>query len=552
MLNFYKKCFILFCLFTLKGLGQPEAYNWYFGIEAALNFSTQPPVALSNSTLQSSEGSASISDRNGNLLFYTDGATVYNRSHLVMANGTGLMGFESTSQSAVVVKKPGGANLYYLFTLGDGGLAAFGYSVIDMNLAAGMGSVTVKNVMLSNNCTEKLAAVRHCNGVDAWVVVCRVDNTYQFSAFKVDANGVNPVPVNSDSDDLMLYYAAQGCMKISPNGKKIGLACWPKGINIFDFDNATGAVSNPLYLYEADPPYTYAYGCEFSPDGTKFYSSLDSSLVQLDLCAGSNEAIIASQTTVGAVSIPPTNMYFASMQLGSDRKIYIAAVSGIKLAVINNPNITGVACNFTPNGPALAPLTYHFWGLPNFVSSYFKQTPSPFTYTTGLMSCKSMSFSSSPSPSLSSSCYATSNSYTSFKWVFGDPSSGLANISTQSNPYHIFSNTGLYKVTQILYSACGSDTISQSIAVGCTSISSENLEDRGIHLFPNPLNELLTVEVIREGSINLFDLNGKLVLKSKIVSGSNQINVSDLKPGLYSMQGSDEEGIWRTKLVKME
>lgn len=71
--------------------GQNEANNWYFGYNAGLSFSTDPPTPLTNGALVTGEGSAVISDVNGNLLFYTDGSTVWNANHVVMPNGTGLL-----------------------------------------------------------------------------------------------------------------------------------------------------------------------------------------------------------------------------------------------------------------------------------------------------------------------------------------------------------------------------------------------------------------------------------------------------------------------------
>ena len=41
------------------------------------------------------------------LLFYTDGMTVYNKNHVIMPNGNFLTGHSSSSQSGVIVKKPG-------------------------------------------------------------------------------------------------------------------------------------------------------------------------------------------------------------------------------------------------------------------------------------------------------------------------------------------------------------------------------------------------------------------------------------------------------------
>ena len=102
-------------------------------------------------------GNASISDATGALLFYTDGMTIWDQTHSVMANGSGLTGTNS-AQSSIIVKKPASTNLYYVFTMqGGGGAAGLNYSIVDMNLAGGNGSVTVKNATLyAAPCEEKL------------------------------------------------------------------------------------------------------------------------------------------------------------------------------------------------------------------------------------------------------------------------------------------------------------------------------------------------------------------------------------------------------------
>jgi len=65
---------------------QKEANIWYFGENAGLDFNSGVPVALLDGQLNTREGCATISDKNGNLLFYTDGITVWNRSHKIMQN----------------------------------------------------------------------------------------------------------------------------------------------------------------------------------------------------------------------------------------------------------------------------------------------------------------------------------------------------------------------------------------------------------------------------------------------------------------------------------
>src|SRR6185436_4851256 len=94
-------------------LAQNETQKWYFGNKAGLDFSTNPPTVLTNGMMTTGEGCSSIANSAGNLLFYTDGITIWNQNHTPMANGTGLFGSSSTSQSGVIVKKPGSANIYY-------------------------------------------------------------------------------------------------------------------------------------------------------------------------------------------------------------------------------------------------------------------------------------------------------------------------------------------------------------------------------------------------------------------------------------------------------
>ena len=66
--------------------------NWYFGWNAGISFSTAPPQSPANGSLHTEEGCSAISNSSGNILFYTDGMTAWNRYHIPMPNGMGLVG----------------------------------------------------------------------------------------------------------------------------------------------------------------------------------------------------------------------------------------------------------------------------------------------------------------------------------------------------------------------------------------------------------------------------------------------------------------------------
>ena len=98
---------VLFMLTQAPVFSQNEANVWYFSEYAGVDFNSGVPVALTDGAMDTREGCATISDASGNLLFYTDGITVWNKIHEVMDNGTGLLGHSSATQSGVIIPKPG-------------------------------------------------------------------------------------------------------------------------------------------------------------------------------------------------------------------------------------------------------------------------------------------------------------------------------------------------------------------------------------------------------------------------------------------------------------
>lgn len=451
--NKFYLIFCLVCVFNSIIFSQNETNNWYFGQNAGLNFSTNPPTILTNGMLVTSEGCASISDGTGNLLFYTDGSTVYNNAHVMMANGNGLLGNSSTTQSGIIVKEPGNTNIFHIFTLGASGTGSLCFSTVNLNLAAGMGSVTVKNTLLSVGMTEKLTSVKHCNGKDVWVIA-HENNSNNFKCYLVNTFGVNTIPVVTSVGTI---YPNGNCwlgnLKASPSGRKLGLALSGASgsFELYDFDNLTGVVSNSINLGS----FPSAYGCEFSPDESKFYGDREGgtnflNLYQWDLCAGSPTAIISSQYSL---SVPSQIM---GMQLASDNKIYIARNSSSTLAVIHNPNSLAAACNYSHDGQSVAPKICRF-NLPNFMMSYFKAAPLPFTYT---VNCNFATFSlPGITNTLNAGCGNIITTPTNVIWSFGDILSGAANTSSLTNPNHTFSGSGSYSVQLIINSNCTADTL---------------------------------------------------------------------------------------------
>lgn len=193
-------------LFPLISFSQGENDNWYFGYKAAVNFSAVAPVALTNSAMSALEACGSVSDAKGNLLFYTDGITIWDRDHNIMPNGTGLTGTVNSAQT-LIIGEIGNKDRYYVFTTADSynNQSYTAYSVVDMTLGS-LGSTgqplgdvdpAVKNVpVLDNNgnliTTGAVTAVPHANGTDFWILIPTHDDLL---AFQLSASGLNTVPV---------------------------------------------------------------------------------------------------------------------------------------------------------------------------------------------------------------------------------------------------------------------------------------------------------------------------------------------------------------------
>ena len=94
---------------------QKQGNNWLFGYNAGVSWNTGVPVSFTGGQTVCDEGVGSISDAAGNLLFYTDGSTIWDKTNTPMPNGSGLLGNTSTSQDGMIVPYPGSPNLYYVF-----------------------------------------------------------------------------------------------------------------------------------------------------------------------------------------------------------------------------------------------------------------------------------------------------------------------------------------------------------------------------------------------------------------------------------------------------
>ncbi|WP_299099560.1 T9SS type B sorting domain-containing protein [uncultured Winogradskyella sp.] len=431
----------IFIITSVPLFAQNEASFWYFGQYGGLQFNAEngSVTALTNGQINTLEGCTSISDAEGNLQFYSDGRTVWNSNHQVMSNGnyalgTGLLGDPSSTSSGLIVPKPEDPTKYYLFTVDephhdnasaypnqfvgtydqggtvpgqdDGFNNGFNYSLIDMSLNGGLGDVDAieKNIHLVTydpastleiqyKCSEKITAVRAEDCTSFWVITHFGDKFY---SFRVDVNGVNTTPVISTVGPNIPIEGYRrnslGYLKASPDGSKVIAANFgratiaagnaPGSVDLFDFNNETGVISNHIELYGPQNNNS-PYGVEFSAENRKVYATISegaggagtSHVMQWDL---ESSDIINSMQIIHS----STQMTAGALQLGIDRRIYRAQLSytgndniSDYLGVISNPEADATDVNYNQQGVLLDILGSNVnksrIGLPPFIQSLF-------------------------------------------------------------------------------------------------------------------------------------------------------------------------------------
>ena len=449
----------LILVFCSQLFAQNESNIWYFGEKAGLDFNSGSPVSLSDGQLITTEGCAAISDKNGYLLFYTNGENVWNRNHQIMPNGTGLMGGFSSSQSSIIVPFPDNDSLYYIFTTAqERDPYGFRYSIVNMKHDNGSGDIIVKNVLLLSNVYEKVTAVKQRNCSNYWVVTKKWDSD-EYYAYLITSSGISS-PVVSNTGNLTggLSSSSRGQMKFSPDGNKIAVAynIAYDFVELMNFDQTTGVLSNATKL-TPNPPANelYSLGCygvEFSPNSQLLYVGACYvfsnpqllTLFQYNVSYNDSLQIIASKKLIDG-----SHINFA-MQLGPDKKIYIATYDNY-LNVINNPDIEGVDCSFGAQAIQLTSVSQA--GLPAMIQSFFKDP----IIATGNCEFQNINFS-----------IQNSSDLVSVEWDFGDPLSGLDNASNSFTPLHIFSQQGSYNVRLVYLrnGGCFPDTVYKQIYAG--------------------------------------------------------------------------------------
>ncbi len=322
--------------------------NWYFGQGVGLNFSTFNPTTSVLPYPLNANGDfyhnvtchTTVSDVNGNLLYFSDGRSIFqywNGAYHTIA--TLLPDNNAYHENRIVsVPRPGHPSKYFIVSLNNhllsGSNSGLLYAQIDMG--GGLAQMLNLNVPLkdSNNTlitsayqitSSALTSTVHADGDNYWIIAhVRKQGYSQLLSYMVTSSGIQTTP----SASVVIPNFQSQDLKVSPDTKKIAITS-ETGVFVGDFNNSTGEiVMYPNAIGSSSNPInTTNYGLEFSQNSNYLYYSDFLTLKAIDVSNTSNPI---NETFLG-------NGFFDGMQLAINGKIYIGNQNWTS-SVINNPD----------------------------------------------------------------------------------------------------------------------------------------------------------------------------------------------------------------------
>jgi hypothetical protein len=339
-----------------------ETDIWYVDSDKVLNFNSGAPVIDSGYVASPGEACNAICDRDGKILFYADNSNLYNRQHQIM-KGNNLLKYNYLSSTMnLILPLPNSDSIYYWITPDD--IDQIGpreqrlyYHQVNMNRNGGNGEIVQAEQILMDSSSERVTAVRHCNGRDWWVIGQHGFDERLF-VWLMDSSGIHK-QIHQIYDPQFLrikdLHWIGGYMKFSPNGNILAEHNYSINGNITSlfiglhkFDLNTGYFYNSLNIEYKDYHIFYNYGLEFSPSGRYLYLT-ESFIRQFDLKHWNADSIANSRVNIARINV------LDCPSLCKDGKIYLTNLYKTFVSTINNPERKGLRANFEYKAIDLGP-----------------------------------------------------------------------------------------------------------------------------------------------------------------------------------------------------
>jgi hypothetical protein len=562
---------ILFLIFINLGynilFGQGENDNWFFGNTAALNFSSITPAIINNSTMSALEGCGSISNSNGQLLFYVNPENIWNRQNQIMPNGSGLAGTQSNQQVAIV-KNPANINQYYVFITAYGvnptsTTNRISYSIVDMSLGPigqntfPLGDVVQnsKNIPLVDNLgnnfgTEAITIVAGTTIDTYWVLIPNGNSLY---SYKIDSQGLNNTPVISNLNFPVTlnngkFYSIKASPKINNQNftNYICISHWADYVNntevaqsnnrVLSFNAATGTTTND---YSLNVNGIRAYLPEFNRNASVLFLG-NTSIFAVDLINSTTGNVNSMQ-----IYTDTSTSQYTAIQRDKSGHIYLNRPSIDVLGEINNPDVYGSNMSVTPNAVNLGPGHYTNYGLPQLIPT-FENTYYPCIENLTLISEPNLNFTYEIGKKITTQDSYILGSRHNITMQAGETVNLLPGTFIQNGAYYHAYITPCGKQEEG-FSKFKQNKNQRDMVLNLDVKERKATNNTMIDIYPNPAS--MYVNIISSDqkitSWELYDISGKSILKGN----SNQVDLQSLPKATYLLNININNKIITKKII---
>ncbi len=340
----------------------------YGGFE--INFNSTPMSILPHPKfVENPLQNASMSNKNGELQFYSNGCQIIGDDNVVLINGDSLnssdinygvfcpeLGYRGR-QDMISLPDVVGDSILYLFYISqlflpnpDKPIILFSqrlnYARILFSEKNPSGIVLIKNEPIyfdTSMIGTPVTATKHANGRDWWIITPnRWSNSFNIVFLGEDG----PIFLGRQYiGDVPHYYAEGGQGKFSPDGRHFAWFHPLNGLFFYNFDRTSGVLSNfrKIVTPASDD---IVGGCEFSPSGRYVYFNTLAELYQIDTWEEDIQSTLTLIDTYDGFADPfPTGFHY--QERTPDHRIFMNVTNGSQwLHIIQEPDKKGQACRF--------------------------------------------------------------------------------------------------------------------------------------------------------------------------------------------------------------
>lgn len=356
-------------VWIMGGIDFDTTTDQFGGFE--INFNDQPlSINPHPKFVENPFQNASICNRDGELLFYSNGCQIINASNMVVEFGDTInssdddYGFYCPElgyggcQNMISIPDAYNDSIYYLFYLSQLLIPdpnkpiilfsdRFNYAKIVFNENNISGKVLTRDqpILIDTSMIgTPVTAAKHANGRDWWIITPnRWSNSFNIIYLGPDG----PVFMGRQYiGDTPYIFAECGQGKFSPDGRHFA---WFHPLNgglfVYDFDRENGVLSG-FRKVVTPASNDLLGGCEFSPSGRFLYFSTTTQLYQVDMSEGDIQSSLMLIAEYDGFADPfATRFYY--MERTPDHRIFMNVTNGSRwLHIIQDPDQKGLDCRF--------------------------------------------------------------------------------------------------------------------------------------------------------------------------------------------------------------